>query len=172
MSTNKFLTFIGNAAQLVQAIATSAGAGDANKIIATNSQGKLDSTLLPTGVGEETVSIVASENLSAGDFVNIYDNGGTPNIRKADASNNRPAHGFVLASVAAAASGTVYRTGTNSGLTGLTIGATYFLSPTTAGSATATAPSADTQIIQPLGVAQTATELLFEYDQPILIDIA
>ena len=49
----------------------SAGAGDANKLISTNSSGKVDTTLLPAGIGVSTVTATASESISAGDFVSI-----------------------------------------------------------------------------------------------------
>lgn len=169
MSTNKFLTFLGNAKQLVTAISSSAGAGDANKIIATGSNGRLDATLLPVGVGVSTQSIVASEALGAGDFINIWSNAGTRSARKADASNNRPAHGFVLAAVANAAQATVYQQGENTSLTGLTSGTLMFLSATTAGQSTANSPSASGQISQVLGYALSTTSILYEFDEPISI---
>lgn len=163
MSTNKFLTILSGVRTLATAIATSAGAGDANKIIATNSSGKLDVTMLPTGVGPTTISVTTSETLAAGDFVNIYNNAGTRNVRKADATNTRPAHGFVLAAVTSGQTATVYQQGENTGLTSLTPGTPMFLG-TTAGAATATAPSASGQIVQELGFALSTTSILFEYD--------
>lgn len=161
MSTNKFLTIVAGVQRLVTAIATSAGAGDASKIIATDGTGKIDSSFFPTGFGDETITIVASENLSAGHFVNVYDNSGTPNVRKADASNGRDANGFVLAAVTASNNATVYQIGENNQLTSLTAGTTYYLSATTAGAATTTAPSTSGQIIQELGTAFSTTALVF-----------
>lgn len=165
MSTNRFLTILNNARQLVTAISTSAGAGDGNKIVATDSSGRLSSTLMPVGVALATKSIVASEALSAGDFVNIWSNSGTENVRKADASNSREAHGFVLAAVASGASATVYLQGENTALSGLTPGTVRFLSATP-GASSATAPAA-TAIFQELGVATSPTTLIFEYDRAI-----
>lgn len=161
MSSNKFVTIINGVRTLVTAIATSAGVGDANKIVATGADGRLSSTLLPVGIGADTFSAPTTEALAAGNFVNVYDNAGTANVRKADASNGRDANGFVLEAVANAANATVYRMGTNTQLTSLTAGITYYLSPTTAGTATATAPSTSGQIIQELGTASTATSLNF-----------
>ena len=169
MATNKFLTVISGATRLVQAIASSTGAGDANKLISTGSDGKLDVTILPTGVGPSVALIEASENLAAGDFINIHDSTGAK-VRKADASNGRAAHGFVLASVTSGQNATVYRIGANSGLTSLTPGVVYYLSASSAGTATATAPTTSGQVVQNLGVAESATSLIFEYNEPIFLD--
>src|SRR5512139_3232941 len=81
------------------AIQSSAGAGDAGKIPALDAGGKLHSSMMPTGTATETDDITASEALSAGDFVNIYDSAGAK-CRKADATTaGKEAHGFVLAAV-------------------------------------------------------------------------
>lgn len=164
MSSNRFLTLINGVMTWIEAIATSAGATDANKIIRTTSTGRLDSSLMPTGIGADTQSGTASEALAAGSFVNITSAGA---IRLADNSNNRPAHGFVTAAVANAATATVFRGGRNPALTGLTPGVRYFLG--TAGAATTTAPIAVGSIIQGLGVAGDAGSITFEYDEPTLI---
>ena len=98
----------------------------------------------------------------AGDFVNLYDNAGTLNARKADANNNRQAHGFVLTSTTSPASTTVNFTAINT-LSGLTVGATYYLSET-AGLATSTQPTASGSLVQRLGIASSATELIVDID--------
>jgi len=145
----------------VEAKAASAGAGDAGKIVALDASGKIDSTMMPSGVGSDSKSMTASESISAGDLVNIHDSSGAK-VRKADAaSSSKSAVGFAPSSIANAASGTVNFEGTISGLSGLTIGATYYLS-TTAGGITATAPTGSGQIVQKVGVALSATELSFE----------
>lgn len=164
----KFTTFVGNVKTLVNGLSASTGAADAGKIVETDSSGKLDPSLMPVGVGAATQSIVASEALTAGNLVNIFDNAGVPNVRRADATNGRPANGFVLASSASAASALVYKAGSNTGVTGLTAGTLYFLG-TTPGSVTATRPSDVGQLVQEVGYAETATSLLFEYDAPTTI---
>ncbi len=164
MTTNRFVTLINGIQNLVTAISTSAGVADANKIVATGADGRLANSLMPVGIGAAVATIVASEALAAGDFVNIWNNAGTRNVRKADASNNRPAHGFVLSSVASAASATVYQQGENTGLTGLTPGEIRFLSATTAGTSTTAPPSTAGHLIQELGVSYSATSLLFEFN--------
>lgn len=169
MATNRFITLVSGVQRFVTAISTSAGAGDANKIVATGSNGRLDSSLMPVGIGAATAMVPASENLAAGDFVNIWNDAGTRRCRKADASNNRPAHGFVTAAVVSGNDAAVFQQGENAELSGLTPGTLMFLS-TTAGLATETAPSTAGQIIQSLGYALSATSILFEFDPPILID--
>lgn len=167
MPANQFLTVLNGIKTLVTAVSASTGSSDGNKIISTDSSGKLDSTFLPSGVGVSTKSILASEALSAGDFVNVYNNSGTANVRKADNSNGRFANGFVLSSASISTNATVYLQGENTSLSGLTIGTLYYLG--TGGSYTTTLPTASNSIIQALGTAISATSINFEYDQPIVI---
>ena len=146
--------------QEVEGQATSAGVGDAGKLVALNPSGKLDGTLFPAGVGEEIITLVASEALSAGDFVNVWDDAGTPKMRKADAtSTGKAADGFVTSSVTLSATGTFYAMGAlNDQLSALTPGAIYYLS-TTAGAASTTRPIATGNIIQRVGRAVNATTI-------------
>jgi hypothetical protein len=163
MSSNKFLTLVAGVQTLVTAIAASVGVGDANKVVMTDSSGRLDSSLMPSGIGAQTITATATEALTAGDWINITPTG----VRKADNSNNRPAHGFVLASVANAATATVYTAGLNTALTGLTDGTQYFTG--TAGSQTSTAPTTAGTIVQTVGVAINATTIPFDFEPPISI---
>lgn len=147
--------------------ATSAGAGDAGKIVQLDGTGRIDSSMMPVGVGADVKSIVASEALTAGDLVNVYNNASVPNVRKADATNGREAHGFVLAGFASSVNATVYFEGVVTGLTGLTIGASMYLGAT--GTATATAPTTAGHISQRVGVAVSATEISFEPQRKITL---
>jgi len=141
------------------ATVTSTGVAEAGDIVALSTDGRLDLSLMPTGVGASTVTVVASEALSAGDFVNVYNNAGTLNVRKADATTNgKEAHGFVLAAVLSSANATVYLGGVNTGVSAKTPGTTYYLS-TTPGASTATAPSATGNLVQKLGYATDATSI-------------
>jgi len=160
-----------NSGQLaeVEATVTSAGAGNAGDIVALDGSGKLDTTVLPTGIGATTKLAATTENLSAGDLVNLYNDSGTIKARKADASNGRRAIGFVLSSVTSPNNATVYLDGTITGLTGLTPGSAYYLSGSSAGAATATAPSTSGYISQEIGIALSATEINFEEQQPITL---
>jgi len=166
----KFINLTNGQPTQENAIASSAGAGDAGKLIKLDAGGKLDSSFMPSGVGAETRSVVASEALSAGNLVNLHNNAGTLNMRKADATAaGKQANGFVLGAVSATASGTLYpEEAVITGLTGLTPGTTYYLH-TTAGGITNTPPSAAGNVVQEVGVALSATELLFRPRQPILL---
>lgn len=152
---------------IVNAVASSAGAGDAGKVAALDGSGRLDPTMMPVGIGADTASIQASENLAAGDFVNIHNSSGA-RVRKADATTaGKEAHGFVLGAVSSGANATVYFEGTNTGVSGMTPG-TVFLH-TTAGGATGTAPSGSGNVVQKLGVAVSATAINFERGEPIVL---
>ena len=99
----KYISQVAGVLTEVAGLATSAGAGDAGKIPQLDGSGKLDPSLMPTGIGADTASIQASEALSAGDLVNVWNSGGA-RVRKADASTSgKEAHGFVLATVASGA---------------------------------------------------------------------
>lgn len=155
-------------ATIVNSTQTSAGAADAAKVVALDSTGRIDNSMMPAGIGADTAIIVASEALSAGDFVNIWDSTGAK-VRKADASTaGKEAHGFVLAAVSNGGNATVYFEGPNTQVTGLTPG-NVFLSASTPGLATNTAPSGTGQVVQRLGVATSATAINFEAAQPIVL---
>ena len=162
MALQKFLSLVNGIITTLTATDTSTGSADAGKIVALNGSGKIDDTALPSGVGADTLVAPATEALSAGDFVNIYDNAGTVSVRKAGATDaTKPADGFVKVAVASGANATVYFEGINSALTGLTVGSQYFLS-TTAGAITATAPSATGNLVQPIGTPHAATAIRFD----------
>jgi hypothetical protein len=163
MAGNKYIR--NNAGQLEELAATqtSAGAGDAGKIVALDAGGHLDSTVMPTGIGADTAIVPASEALAAGDLVNLWTDTGAIKARKADASTSgKEAVGFVLAAVESAANATVYFDGTITGLTGLTPGARYYLSAAAAGGVVTTAPSSAGNIVQEVGYALAAESLSFE----------
>lgn len=163
----KYISLSSGVLTEVQA-ATSGGAPDANKIAQLDSNGKWPIAMMPSGIAADTKIIVASEALSAGDLVNVYNNAGTPTCRKADAtSTGKEAHGFVLSAVSSSANATVYFEGTNDQLTSLTAGNLYLA--TTAGAVTATPPSSAGNVVQRVGVAVSATELKFEAEPPITL---
>lgn len=151
-----------------RATQTSAGAGDAGKIPALDANGRLPATMMPVGVTPEVSTIVTSENLAAGNYVNIYDNAGTVTARKADATTaGKEAHGFVLAATTSPAAALVYHEGANTGVTGMT-GGQVFLS-TTPGLGTATAPSGSGNVVQRIGIATAATSVNFEPQDGIVL---
>ena len=116
---------------------------------------------MPTGVGPVTATIATSEALAAGALVNVYLNSSTPNVRNADATTNgKPCDGFVL-SAFPSGNALVYFDDMLTGLTGLTVGAMYYLA-TTAGGVTATPPSASGNIVQKIGKAISTTCISFD----------
>lgn len=152
----------------VQPVVTSAGAGDAGKLAQLDGSGRFDSSTMPVGIGADTATITASEALSAGDLVNVWNSTGAK-VRKADASTSgKEAHGFVLSAVSSSASATVYFEGSNTQVTGLTPGVVY-LSASTPGLATGTAPSGSGQVVQRVGFATAATSLNFQSQTPIVL---
>ena len=157
----------------VEGTVVSAGAGNAGDIPALDATGKLDVSVMPNGIGADTAVINASEALTAGDFVNIYNNSGTANVRKADASQTnagRIAHGYVTTGVASTANATVYFEGTNAQLTGLTPGVTYALSHSAPGGVVALGSATTTagHSLQVLGVATSATAINVEIGKPTI----
>lgn len=147
----------------------SAGAADSGKLAALDASGRLDTTVMPPGIGADTASITASEALAAGDLVNIWNNAGTANARKADGSTSgKEAHGFVLSAVSNGAAATVYFEGTNTQCTGLTPGG-QFLSASTPGKSVAAAPSASGNVVQRVGFAISATAMNFQSQPPVVL---
>ena len=168
-----FLARVAGKTKQLLAVIVSVGAGDAGKIVGLGSDGRLDASVMPVGIGADTTQAVASEALGAGKYVQYHNNAGVFSARLADNSNGRQADGFVLAAVASAATATVYPLdGTNAQQTGLTIGSRYWLG--TAGGVTDT-PLDETdvananKISQYLGVAKSATELVTDDDGYVVL---
>lgn len=147
------------------AVDASSGAADAGKIVALDSNGQIAPSMLGT---TESLTLTASENLAAGDFVNFWDDSSVLKMRKATNTGIATrADGYVKAGVTSGATGTVYRdNGLLTGLSGLTIGARYFLG--TAGAITTTIPSAAASIVQYLGTAQTTSAILVAIQEPTI----
>jgi hypothetical protein len=151
-------------------IVSTTGVSDAGKIVQTDSGGLLDPSLFPAGVLAQSKVLPASEDLAAGDFVNVWDDTGTPKVRLATASTSgKEAHGFVLASVSSGGNATVYFEGQNTQVTGATAG-NVFLSAATPGGFTSTPPSGTGKIVQRIGTAVAATSIDFE--QGLVIKLA
>lgn len=155
----------------LEALVTSAGAGDSGKIPALNASGLIDASMLPAATGDGTITAEAFEGLSAGDFVEIFIESAVVKCRKADNSNGRKADGFVTAAVTATNPATIYGISQiNTALSGLTIGTRYFLG--TGGGVTATVPAAGAGVlVQALGVAHTTGALRFE-GAPLIVRAA
>lgn len=169
MAGNKYIKLSGGSLAEEASANSSAGVPDANKIVALDAAGKLDGSMMPVGIGADVKIMVGGENLAAGDFVNVWNDAGTVKARKADASTNKPADGFVIAAVTSGQNAIVYFEGTNNQLTGLTGGSVYFLSRTAPGGVTATAPGTAGDVVQKVGKAVSATEINFEASDPIVV---
>ena len=150
-----------------EAATTSTGAADAGKIPALAGDGRLPESMMPVGIGADTASIQASENLAAGDFVNVWNNAGAK-VRKADATTaGKEVHGFVLSAVTSGNPAAVYFEGTNTQVAGQTPGPVFL--QTTAGRGGATAPNASGNVVQQIGVAVSATAVNFERGAPVAL---
>ena len=149
------------------------GAAKAGDIPALDDSGKLDASVIPIISWSESKSIAVSEAITSGQFVNIWDSSGLK-VRPASAANNYPAHGFVLTG-ASSGSVTVYFSGkTNTGALkngadSWTIGATVYLSNSTAGAITTTAPSTSGHIVQKIGTILGTSEVNFDLMAPIVL---
>jgi hypothetical protein len=170
---DKPLQVVGGYTTEVEATVASAGAANAGDLVALDANGLLDPSVMPVGIGADTLSAPASENLTAGDYVNVWNDSGTVKVRKADASTAsaaKRATGFVLSNVTAPANALVYFEGKNTALSGLTPGATYVLSHTVPGGVTILASGTTTagHILQELGDAVSTTILSTEIQRPIV----
>ena len=170
MAAKKFLRQVLGVITEFAGIQISAGAANAGDIPALDDTGRFDMSMMPVGIGAENDIIVASENISGGEFVNIFNSAGTLKVRKADATTaGKECDGFILAPVSTGANATVYRLSqSNTALAGMTIGARQYLS-TTAGGRTETPPATAGNIIQQLGIAKSASEMIFAPSQPITL---
>ena len=167
MATQKVLT--NNAGTIIEVIpnTASSGTGDAGKLVALNSAGQVDITMMPTGIGPDTATINASEALSAGAFVNVWNSTGAA-VRNADATTvGKETNGFVLAGVLSGAPALVYFSGINNQVSGQTPGPVFLT--TTPGVAGGAPPSGSGNVVQRLGIATSATSITFEPSAPIVL---
>lgn len=163
----KFLTVTAGGLTQESAINTSAGAADGGKIIKLDAGGKIDSTMLPLEAGSE-FDVVASENLSQGDVINLFNDSGTLKARKADATDGtKPGDGYAVEAISSAGTGTIHVG--NGTLTktshGFTLGARLYLA-TTAGAMTETPPSGSGNLVQRVGKVIDANTVAFTDDFP------
>lgn len=166
---DKYQSLLSGRETMVEATVVSTGVAEAGDIVALDAAGKIDVSLLPTGVGPAVQVLIADENLSAGDFVNIFDNAGTPTVRLADSTNDRRAVGYVKEAVTAGNNATVYFEGLNDDLSGLVAGQRLYLDAS--GDVQSTAPSlAGGDVIhQYLGKALSATSMDVEIADEIVL---
>lgn len=156
MAGDKYIKVDSNGHLAEQAtVNSSLGAGDANKVVALNASGLIDTTMLPEN---GAIILTSSEAIAAGDLINIHDSSGIKVRKATNTGEATRAQGYAEGAISNGASGTVILgNGMNNGITGLTVGAKYFLG--TSGGVTTTAPTAAASIVQPVGAAKSATEL-------------
>jgi len=162
----KFKTLQNGRDALKEATVVSTGVSEAGAIPALDSTGRLDESVLPVGIAADVKILECTEDLAAGKYVNIFLSGGIQKVRLADASNDRPSHGFVKEEfLTGALDAKVYFEGANDDLSGLTIGARQYLS--TAGGRTETPRTSG--LHQYLGIAISATEINTDIDDETVI---
>jgi hypothetical protein len=115
----------------------------------------------PTGA----VFAVTSASLAAGDWVNIYLDGGVTKIRKASASSAYQVDGFLLNTYGSGVRAIVWVVGINTRVASMTTGSPVYLS-TTSGVGTHTIPGAG-NLVQKLGIALSTTSVLFQNDYAV-----
>lgn len=170
MAAKKYIKLANGRLQEEAGTATSAGAADEGKLVALDANGLIDTSMMPVGIGADTALVEASENLASGDFVNLWDDAGTIKARKADATAaGKEADGFVLSAVTAGNDASVYFEGKNNALTGLTLGARYYLSAASAGGATTTPPTGTGKVVQYVGRAINATTIAYEGTDGVIL---
>jgi len=171
MAAKKFLRLVAGVYTEIVGVIVGGTASQDGDIPALDANGKLDVSLMPVGLGPEVITVTTSEALSAGDIINLWDSTGLK-ARKADANAiGTKAHGYVLAGYGAGAAAVCYigEGEEITGLAGLTIGATYYLSASTPGGITSTPPTGTADIVQKLGVAISATVLIFSPGEPTVL---
>ncbi len=167
--TDSYLKRDSATGRVAEVIATVTGGtvGEAGDIIALDGTGRISATVMPVGVAADTYTGNADEALTAGDAVYINSSG---LVAKASAtSGGFDAVGFVLSTYISGAAALVYLEGRNTALSGLTIGARYYLSDSTPGAVTATPITGAGKRHQYIGNAVTATSLSFEPDDGIVL---
>lgn len=134
------------------------GAAYAYQVLLLGANGKIDPTVLPDGIGPDTLTGTAAGALSANALVNIS---ATGTIQAADCTASRPAHGYTPAATSSNATATVYKYGTII-ITGgtLTPGQPVYLGASGAFTQTPMI-TAGSGIWQQIGVASSATTIEF-----------
>lgn len=150
-----------------QPVTTSAGTADAGKLVQLDGSGHLDASVVPAGFGVSAYVANASGNLSAGDAV--YVNSSSLIARASAATSGNGAIGFVLVAVTSGSPATMYRSGDNTAVTGLTPGSRYYLSDTTPGGITAVPVTGSGKLSQYVGNAMSATVLAWNPDDSTLL---
>lgn len=163
MAADKYLAQVGGKKKVKQATDISAGAGDAGKIVALGADGKVDPTMI---AGLEVQAISTSETLAAGDIVNLHNSSGVKVRKATNTGFATRGMGVVKAGATHPSTPSVYFEGIVAGYSGLTIGEEYYLGVNGAIVLEASLPSGTLSIVQKIGIAISATELMIEIGEP------
>jgi len=158
---------IGNRDHIVTPITVSTGPTDGSKAVQTKADGTLDASFLPPGVGEESITRLFAENVTAPAVVLVV----AGELVAADASvgnASRAMQGFITNSGTTGVAGKMYYGGISSGWSGLTVDAPYFLAAAS-GDITDTPITTAGQTHQYFGTAISATEILVEVGAPYIL---
>lgn len=168
MSVQKVLANnAGLAQEIPVGVQVSLGASSAGQAAVLNSAGVFDVSFYGPGIGQEVAVVPTSEAISAGAFVNIWNNSGTGNVRNASASSIATrAVGYVLQGYSSGANATVYFTGSNSSVTGAIPGTVWL--GTSPGSIASTPPTGAGVLCQILGTATSSTNIAIGFGNPII----
>lgn len=116
----------------------------------------------------QAIIVMASEAIAAKDFVNLWSSTGLK-CRPADAAAiGKRAWGWAPDAIGNGVAGIIYLFSGYQPGSGLTLGSTYYLSSTTPGAITTTAPTVSGTIKQEVGIAISSTELLVRLSTPII----
>lgn len=163
----RFIDVINGVLTQLVPINSSAGVGDAHKVPQTGSDGRLDASLMPATMATQAKTFPASEDLTAGDLVNVWDSSSTLKVRKADGPLGRLAVGYVASGFLTGATATVFVEGINTQVSGLVPGLCWL---DAAGAVTQTPPATGSGgVSQIVGTALSATELEFEANDPVYL---
>jgi len=166
MAIQKILQLVSGKIKEYTSLDSSAGAGSAGNLVALDAAGKINSNMMPSGIGAEQVAVTAAAALSQWNLVNIYLDEATVKARKADGGTNKyAAHAFCPEAIESAAEGNVQMDGIVTG-SSLTVGGDVYLSDTP-GAVTQTPLTGTGKIHQKVGYAISETQWVFEPDAEI-----
>lgn len=173
MAGNKYLERDAATGRVTERLSadSSAGAGDAGRIVALNAAGEIDPSMLPPGVSNAEI-IEVGVAVATNSLVEVYNDLGTPKIRPASGNpaNLQPAVGWVDAAYIATDLALVFFDGQVGG-TGFTPGQRVYLASSTPadGIVTTTPVTGAGAAHQFVGRAVSTTLFNFEPDDPIIL---
>lgn len=167
MAAKKLLRLVSGVLTEIVGVVVSAGAANDGDFPVLDAAGKLDSSVMPVGIGADTYAALTSEVVAAGAWVYITAAGLIANASAASGGN--AARGFVIAGAASGASATMYFEGRNTGVIGKTVGSRQYLSDVTPGASVEIAPAGAGKKVQLLGYAVSATSIDSEVEDYVVL---